>query len=118
MWLSPRATLKEEHESGTARARDPLHRQDGRDEQTLTLAELNHDADRDRPTHLLMAGYDDTVPQRAHCGALVEPPFRPRHGTPGEDMCVVCLAISAWARDASDNDYEQWLQSRQSDTAY
>ena len=86
--------------------------------QTLTLAELNHDADRDRPTHLLMAGYDDTVPQRAHCGALVEPPFRPRHGTPGEDMCVVCLAISAWSRDASDNDYEEWLQSRRSDTAY
>ena len=86
--------------------------------QTLTLAELGHDADRDRPTHLLMAGYDDTVPQRAHCGTLVKPPFRPRHGTRGEDMCVVCLAISAWARDANDNDYEEWLQSRRSDTAY
>jgi hypothetical protein len=33
-------------------------------------------------------------------------------------MCVVCLAISAWARDASDNDYEEWLQGRRSDMAY
>ena len=69
-------------------------------------------------THLFMAGYDDTVPQRAHCDALVEPPFRPRHGGPDSDLCVVCLAISAWSRDASDNDYEEWLQSRRSDTAY
>jgi len=51
--------------------------------QTLTLAELGHDADRDRPTHLFLAGYDDTVPQRAHCDTLVKPPFRPRHGTRG-----------------------------------
>ena len=86
--------------------------------QTLTLAELSHDADRDRTTHLFMAGYDDTVPQRAHCGTLVKPPFRPRHGTRGENICVVCLAISAWMCDASDDDYEQWLQSRQSDTTY
>lgn len=86
--------------------------------QSLTLADLGHDADRDRPTHLLMAGYDDTVPQRAHCGTLVKPPFRPRHGGRDSDMCVVCLAISAWARDASDNDYEEWLQGRRSDTAF
>ena len=33
-------------------------------------------------------------------------------------MCVVCLAISASMCDASDNDYEEWLQSRRSDTAY
>lgn len=84
----------------------------------LTLAELGHDADRDRTTHLFMAGYDDTVTQRAHCGTLVKPPFRPRHGGRDSDMCVVCLAISAWMCDASDNDYEEWLQSRRSDTAY
>jgi hypothetical protein len=118
MWLSTRATLKEEKVSLA-----PLElesRCTGKaveTRQTLTLAELGHDADRDRPTHLFMAGYDDTVPQRAHCDTLVKPPFRPRDGTRGEDMCLVCLAISAWMCDASDNDYEEWVQSRRADTA-
>jgi hypothetical protein len=50
---------------------------------------------------------------------LVTPPFRPRHGTPGEDMCVVCLAISAWWREeASDREYEEWLQSRTEKTIF
>jgi hypothetical protein len=110
MWLSTRATLKEERmDLGPLELARPCTGNTVETRQTLTLADLGHDADRDRPTHLLPAGYDDTVPHQARCGTLVQPPFRPRHGTPGENMCVVCLAISAWLRVASDHDYEEWL---------
>ena len=69
-------------------------------------------------THLLWPHTTTRSRNEPHCDTLVEPPFRPRHGGPDSDLCVVCLAISAWSRDASDNDYEEWLQSRRSDTAY
>ena len=98
MWLSVRATLKETEVSSIKTKR------------TLTLPELGHDADRDRPSHLFPAGYDDSVAQRARCGTLVQPPFRPRHGTPGEEMCVVCLAISDWLHGANDRDREEWFE--------
>ena len=84
---------------------------------TLTLAELGHDAGRDRPTHLFQAGYDDSVGQRARCGTLVQPPFRPRYGTPDSDMCVVCLAISAWLKGASGRDREEWFERHDSESA-
>jgi hypothetical protein len=44
-----------------------------------SLDDFGHDPDRDRSTHLFPAGYDRSVPQRARCGTLIHPPFRP-HG--------------------------------------
>ncbi len=98
MWLSVRATLKETDMRTVETKR------------TLMLGEMGHDADRDRPTHLFPAGYDASVAQRARCGTLVRPPFRPRYGTPEEEMCVVCLAVSAWLHDADERDIEEWLE--------
>jgi hypothetical protein len=55
---------------------------------TLSLDDLGHDPQRDRPTHLFPVGFNRSVPQRARCGTLVHPPFR-RHDAPW-NLCVVC----------------------------
>jgi hypothetical protein len=58
----------------------------------LSLDDLGHDPDRDRTTHLFLAGYDRSVPQRARCGTLIHPPFRP-HGQDLHPLCVVCVDV-------------------------
>jgi hypothetical protein len=60
----------------------------------LSLADLGHDPDRDRPTHLFgRPDYDRSVPQRARCGTLIQPPFRPK-GQDLHPLCVVCLDLA------------------------
>ena len=59
--------------------------------QSLTLADLGHDADRDRPTHLLMAGYDDTVPQRA----IAAPSSSRRFGRVTADGTRTCVSSAS-----------------------
>jgi hypothetical protein len=62
---------------------------------------LGHAADRDRPTHLLPAGYDDWVGP-APDGTLCSHRFdRVTHRR--REVCVVCLAFRLIAR-ASDRD--------------
>lgn len=60
---------------------------------TLTLDDLDHVPERDRPTHLFPRGYDATVPQTALCGMVIHPPFRPRRGTNERELCVVCVDV-------------------------
>ena len=59
----------------------------------LTLAELGHDADRDRTTHLFMAGYDDT----ARNEPIAAPSSSRRSGrvtAHGERTCVSSVSLS------------------------
>jgi hypothetical protein len=39
----------------------------------LSLDDLDHDPERDRPMHIFPEGFDRSVPQRAPCGTLIHP---------------------------------------------
>ena len=84
---------------------------------TLTLAEFGHDPDRDRPTHLFPVGirrFGRPTSSVRHPRAATIPAAL-RHSD--EEMCVVCLAISAWLHDASDRDREEWFEGHHHESA-
>jgi hypothetical protein len=69
-----------------------------REHAALSLDDLGHDADRDRPTHLFPVGFDRSSPAVSFCGARIRPPFRPNGSTPPRDICIVCASLCRWRR--------------------
>ena len=49
-------------------------------------------------------GYDNTVPQVARCGTLIQPPFHPRREAyVGDDnLCLVCVEVALWWNEMND----------------
>ena len=74
----------------------------------LSLDDLGHDPDRDRPTHIFPAGYDRSVPRRARCGALIHPPFRP-HPEDLHPLCIVCVDVVCRLYGMSTDDF--WAEA-------